>query len=245
MLIIGIDAGANGGMAIIPLFAFHQTKAYQLADYSVYQLVNIFREIREGSKGPLADISEADQEYSKDTPVEVYLEEPSLNPYLPGKPCPVCKKRPMRNAQSYTTLNRSLGLLEGLCVAQNWRPNLLSPQKWQNGLGTSTGGDKNVSKKFAESAFPFLTRTSTKGIVSSRVTHAIADALLIALYGYLQYATHIPSSVRYTLSDKVLENARSKLDERPNVRTTAAGPTSSTRSPTRPNVPRKPTRPIR
>lgn len=43
------------------------------------------------------------------------------------------------------------------------------PRTWQKELGCLTGGDKNVSKRRAQQLFPQL-----------KVTHAIADALLIA-----------------------------------------------------------------
>jgi len=43
------------------------------------------------------------------------------------------------------------------------------PAKWQLALGCRTGGDKNISKARAQELFPGL-----------KVTHAIADALLIA-----------------------------------------------------------------
>lgn len=45
----------------------------------------------------------------------------------------------------------------------------VSPQAWQKALGCLTRGDKNVSKAKAQQLFPNI-----------KVTHAIADALLIA-----------------------------------------------------------------
>jgi len=224
VLVIGIDPGANGGIAIIPVYAFHETKTIALADYTLYQIADMFKEIRYGSP----DIS--DQEYRLDTQVEVFLEEPQLPRFTP--------KKAQFSVQAHNKLGRSLGQLEGLCIAMNWRVNGLSPQKWQNALGCKTGGDKNVSKSFAEAAFPFLTRTSAKGIVSSRgvgtvrsaVTHAIADALLIAAYGYLQYTTRVPSSVRHTFRTSIVDEAgkngqpirkseppRPRVNERPTV----------------------------
>jgi crossover junction endodeoxyribonuclease RuvC len=43
------------------------------------------------------------------------------------------------------------------------------PMKWQSIMGCRTGGDKNVSKRRAQQLFP-----------NQKVTHAIADALLLA-----------------------------------------------------------------
>jgi len=46
------------------------------------------------------------------------------------------------------------------------------PQAWQAYLGCLSGGDKNVTKRFAAALFPSL-----------KVTHGIADGLLVAEYG--------------------------------------------------------------
>ena len=48
----------------------------------------------------------------------------------------------------------------------------VTPQKWQGALGCLTKGDKNVTKARAQQWFPKI-----------KVTHAVADALLIAEYG--------------------------------------------------------------
>jgi hypothetical protein len=47
----------------------------------------------------------------------------------------------------------------------------VTAQRWQKDMGCMTGGDKNVSKAAAQRTFPAI-----------KVTHAIADALLIAEY---------------------------------------------------------------
>lgn len=49
---------------------------------------------------------------------------------------------------------------------------IVQPLKWQTVLSCRTGGDKNISKRRAEQLFP-----------GQKITHAIADALLIAEYG--------------------------------------------------------------
>ena len=45
----------------------------------------------------------------------------------------------------------------------------VTPQKWQGAIGCMTKGDKNISKAKAQAMFPEI-----------KITHAIADALLIA-----------------------------------------------------------------
>lgn len=47
----------------------------------------------------------------------------------------------------------------------------VTPVKWQNALRCRTGGDKNISKAKAQELFPTMT-----------ITHAVADALLLAEY---------------------------------------------------------------
>jgi hypothetical protein len=48
----------------------------------------------------------------------------------------------------------------------------VSPVKWQKVMGCLSKGDKNVTKAAAQRLFPDI-----------KITHAIADALLIAEYG--------------------------------------------------------------
>lgn len=66
---------------------------------------------------------------------------------------------------------RSLGFLRGLVIALEFPFEDVTPQRWQKALGCLTKGDKNVSKRKAQELFPLL-----------KVTHATADALLIAEY---------------------------------------------------------------
>jgi hypothetical protein len=54
------------------------------------------------------------------------------------------------------------------------------PAKWQRSLSCLTHGDKNVTKTKAQQLFPTL-----------KVTHKIADALLIAEYGRRQWVTDL------------------------------------------------------
>ena len=56
----------------------------------------------------------------------------------------------------------------------------VTPPKWQTAMQCRSHGDKNITKRRAQELFPSLT-----------ITHALADALLIASYGY-QEATNRP-----------------------------------------------------
>lgn len=195
MLIIGIDPGKSGGIAVIPLFAFKETQIYQLNKMELADIAQLFREIREGSE---------DGQYRKDTEVEVFLENPKL---------PAMNKGQRRfNLKAHQGLSRSVGQLEGLCIANDWIPNLVSPMKWQNWLGCRTGGDKNISLNLAQSIFYFLYRRLTDGTPVTRINHSVADALLIALYGYLHYApkNRLPTPIKRGINPFLLERFHPK-----------------------------------
>lgn len=64
------------------------------------------------------------------------------------------------------------GLLRGLLIAGDIPFENPTPQRWQKSINCMTGGDKNVTKRKAQELFP-----------GHKITHAIADAILIAEYG--------------------------------------------------------------
>lgn len=67
------------------------------------------------------------------------------------------------------TFGRGVGRLETALAASQIPYDSVSPLTWQKALGCQSGGDKNVTKARAQALFPGVT-----------VTHAIADALLLA-----------------------------------------------------------------
>lgn len=67
------------------------------------------------------------------------------------------------------TFGRGYGALRMALTARGIPFDEVIPQRWQKALGCLTGGDKNVSKRRAQDFFP-----------SVKVTHALADALLLA-----------------------------------------------------------------
>lgn len=69
------------------------------------------------------------------------------------------------------SFGRSCGMIRMALVATEIPFDYVTPARWQKALGCRSGGDKNVTKRRAQDLFP-----------SVRVTHAIADALLIAEY---------------------------------------------------------------
>lgn len=79
--------------------------------------------------------------------------------------------RPGQGVASMFSFGRSLGFLEGLLTGTLVPYEYVSPLKWQRAMGCLTGGDKNVSKAAAQRLWPHY-----------KITHANADALLIAEY---------------------------------------------------------------
>jgi hypothetical protein len=80
--------------------------------------------------------------------------------------------RPGQGAPSVFNFGVSYGELRMAVVSLRTRYELVTPQTWQKSLKCLSGGDKNVTKSKAQQLWPHL-----------QITHAIADALLIAEYG--------------------------------------------------------------
>jgi hypothetical protein len=79
---------------------------------------------------------------------------------------------PQMGVVSAFTFGNGYGHLEMALTAAGISFERVTPQKWQKAMGCLTKGDKNVSKRKAQELFPHL-----------KITHAIADACLIAEYG--------------------------------------------------------------
>lgn len=82
---------------------------------------------------------------------------------------------PQMGVVSAFSFGRGYGNLEMALTAAGIPFERVRPQVWQKSLGCMTKGDKNVSKRKAQELFPSL-----------KITHATADALLIAEYGSRQ-----------------------------------------------------------
>lgn len=76
---------------------------------------------------------------------------------------------PKQGVTSTFTFGKGYGGLRMALIASGIPFREVQPRAWQKELGCLTGGDKNVSKRKAQQLFPSL-----------KITHAIADALLIA-----------------------------------------------------------------
>jgi len=79
---------------------------------------------------------------------------------------------PQMGVKSAFTFGNGFGHLEMALTAAGIPFERVRPQVWQKAMGCMTKGDKSVSKRRAQELFP-----------SIKMTHAIADSLLIAAYG--------------------------------------------------------------
>lgn len=92
---------------------------------------------------------------------------------------------PQMGVVSAFKFGQSVGLIRMACIAAGFRLEYVTPQKWQRhfglivkgrGLGQRDADKKNRNKAVAQQLFPELA-----------ITHALADALLIAEYGRHQH----------------------------------------------------------
>lgn len=79
---------------------------------------------------------------------------------------------PQMGVVSAFTFGRGVGNLEAACQCVGIPITWVAPSVWQKELGCLSHGDKNITKRRAQELFPTL-----------KITHAIADALLIAEWG--------------------------------------------------------------
>ena len=79
---------------------------------------------------------------------------------------------PQMGVKSAFTFGAGYGKLRMALIAAGIPFETVSPSRWQRTLGCLSKGDKNVTKAKAQELFPEL-----------KITHAIADSLLIAEFG--------------------------------------------------------------
>jgi crossover junction endodeoxyribonuclease RuvC len=79
---------------------------------------------------------------------------------------------PKQGVSSTFKFGQNYGFLRGCLIALGIPFETVTPQKWQGFLHCRSRGDKNVTKAKAQELYPQL-----------KITHAVADALLIAEYG--------------------------------------------------------------
>lgn len=78
---------------------------------------------------------------------------------------------PQMGVASSFKFGRAAGLAWGLLLANRIRHEFVAPGVWQRAMKCLSGGDKNITKMRAQALWPKI-----------KITHAIADAYLIAEY---------------------------------------------------------------
>lgn len=149
MTTLGIDPGANGGIAWI-------SDGKPCAEKMPETLADLWELIQDIASGrnmtPQARLDTAI------FGVHAYIEQVHSSPQM--------------GVKSAFTFGNGFGHLEMALTAAGIPFERVRPQVWQKTLGCMTKGDKNVSKRKAQELFP-----------SMKITHAIADALLLAEFG--------------------------------------------------------------
>jgi len=139
-VIVGIDPGESGGIAMLDLETkkiLYVTKVKGLTELDIINILDLM--------------------YSTFIRT-VYLEK--------------VHAMPKQGVSSTFKFGKNYGFNRGVVLALRKPLIDVPPSTWQRHLGCLTGGDKNVTKSFAQQLYP-----------DTKITHAIADAILIALYG--------------------------------------------------------------
>jgi hypothetical protein len=144
VIIIGIDAGKNGGIAWIEGGGKMAVEKMPDTLADLWELID--------------NIAIGCTYYNRASCVKAYLEQVSSSP--------------QQGVVSAFTFGNGYGHLEMALTAAGIPFERVRPQVWQKAMGCLTKGDKNVSKRKAQELFPHL-----------KITHATADACLIAEYG--------------------------------------------------------------
>ena len=144
---IGVDPGANGGIAWI--------------DYNGKACVEKIPDTLQDLWELLCDITSYPKSSIDGRSYKAYIEQVASSPQM--------------GVVSAFSFGRGYGNLEMALTAAGIPFERVRPQVWQKALGCMTKGNKNVSKSKAQELFP-----------DRKITHATADALLIAYYGTKQ-----------------------------------------------------------
>ena len=133
-LVMGIDPGKNGGIAIVGDDVFVLSLSNK-TEMDIYEWI-----------------------IDAPRPDKCFLEKVAS---MPGQ-----------GVKSMFSFGKSYGFLIGLLTATQIPFEFVRPLTWQKALSCQSKGDKNVTKSKAQQLFPKL-----------KITHSIADSLLIAEYG--------------------------------------------------------------
>ena len=140
--------------------------------------MSVFIGVDPGTSGGIAWIEDeasfGKQSFAKMSEREVSSLIKDLTYLSEQTPCAVIElvhSSPQMGVKSAFTFGRSYGFLRGVLAANHISYVEVRPQAWQKAMGCLTKGDKNVTKSLAQQLYP-----------GERITHATADALLLATY---------------------------------------------------------------
>jgi hypothetical protein len=224
MIIIAVDPGADGAVTLLPIYSF---KSVVVLPFKYNSLTDIFQYIQAEALQYEDTQPYLPQSGNRSSLVHPYLSEVGERSRLvtASKPTipPIDISPKQRNTQmelwledpayipkdgkfSLRKLGERIGEWKGIAAALNLIPQLVSPKTWQSALDIKVKGNKNVSKEFAQKAFPFLTKRNKGNILKSEsaITLSTADSLLIALYAYTLYTPRdrMPHSLKSLLPMK-------------------------------------------
>lgn len=155
MFYIGIDPGASGGIAIIDdRGVVVETRKMPDTDRDLWDMIHGY-----GMEQFLYGL-----EGKGKGPTRAVLEK--VNAGVFGKP------GQRMGVTSAFTFGIGVGRLRMALIAAGIPFDEVLPMKWQTVMACRSGGNKNITKSRAQQLFP-----------RTEVTHAIADALLLAEYG--------------------------------------------------------------
>ena len=157
-LYLGIDPGLGGGMAVLTAGGYPRLVAKIPA--TEQDILTILRDVATlpivaGVADPISEIGASS---SPGGHVRAILEKVASSPQM--------------GVVSAFTFGKGYGGLRMALAACQIPFDEVAPGVWQRAMQCLTKGDKNVSKRRAQELFP-----------SVKVTHAVADALLLAEFG--------------------------------------------------------------
>lgn len=153
MIYIGIDPGLSGGIAYIAVHNAYTIKLPEIEGLEAPSITTVALKMPDTE----ADTAEFFKQITINKEVKALIEK--------------VHSMPKQGVTSSFTFGRNYGFLRGCLISHGISFDEVQPAIWQKTLGCLTKGDKNVSKAKAQQLFPEL-----------KVTHATADALLIAEY---------------------------------------------------------------
>ena len=170
---IGIDPGLDGGIAILPSIMDTSkkhtwvtptilNKGKRIYDYkAVYDIINMFM-------------------YEANWKGMILIED---TPFVPIKGV----KGVQFSLTAIRSLSEFVGMVKGLCIAEDWSYDTISAKTWQKDLFAHKSGDtKLLSIQFCESVYPQL-KPFTKSDRATKPHHGMCDALCIAHYAKNHY----------------------------------------------------------